>query len=139
MKLKEILNMEHYLAKECYCPGEIYSADGFFYRIFDKEDECTMLGKQEKENKFTKEGYSFISVVAQHKEESPQVLMILYETGKDKIADIIRFDATENNIKYVKEVIETGTSDLKWDHYNKEEKIKSLKEIMSIADAICIS
>ena len=29
MKLKDILNMEEYLKNECYCPGEIYSVDGF--------------------------------------------------------------------------------------------------------------
>jgi hypothetical protein len=29
MKLKDILDMEEYLKNRCYCPGEIYSADGY--------------------------------------------------------------------------------------------------------------
>ena len=40
-KLKDILDMEYYLEHECYCPGEIYSFDGFFKRkiVYEKRNK----------------------------------------------------------------------------------------------------
>lgn len=46
-KLKDLYNMEEYLDKECYCPGEIYSFDGFFFQIFKADQDCKYLGQRE--------------------------------------------------------------------------------------------
>jgi len=134
MKLKEILDMSDYLQTKCYCPGEVYSLDGFFYQIFKDEDEYKLIGKCEKENVLTADGCSFIAVISG--EESPQVLVIIYK--EDNIIDIVRFDATENNIKLVKEVIETQKTTLKLDEYIEGSTMKDLNEIFEIADCILI-
>ena len=136
-KLKDIKDMERYLKEDCYCPGEIYSFDGFFYQIFDKEDKCEYIGHRGKDNILTNGNYELMCVVAEHK-ENIQLLMICIDESTKKIGDIVRVDATENNIKLVKEIIEKNKTDLKWNEYEKGATIKGLTEIMSIADAIII-
>ncbi len=136
MKLKEILNMEYYLKNECYCPGEIYSADGFFYEIFKGENECIWLGECEIENNFLSK-LPFIAVVSESSNKDKQILLVMYEC--EEIQDILRFDATENNIKLIKEVIKNNTTNLKFSEYEEGKIEKSLKEIFEIADAILIS
>lgn len=50
------------------------------------------------------------------KMQKKQILIIMYEDNK--IEDIIRFDATENNINLIKEVIEKGVTELKFNHFS---------------------
>ena len=57
-QLKDIYDMEYYLEHECYCQGEIYSFDGFFYQIFDKDDKCELIGKRGKDNILANGDYS---------------------------------------------------------------------------------
>ena len=135
-KLKDILDMEYYLEHECYCPGEIYSFDGFFFMMFDKEDECEYIGEIGKECILTNNDYSLMAVISQHEDERPQLLMICHKANK--IGDIVRVDATENNIKLIKEIIKNNKTDLKWDEFVKGSTEKGLREIMSMADAIMI-
>ena len=135
-QLKDILDMEYYLQNECYCPGEIYSFDGFFYQIFDKEDECEYIGEVGKECVLTNFDYSLIAVVCQQADKKPKLLMICHKDNK--IGDIVRVDATENNIKLIKEIIKNNKSNLKWNEYEEGSTAKALKEVMSIADAIMI-
>lgn len=135
MKLKDILNMEDYLKNECYCPGEIYSVDGFFYQIFKAEYECKEIGRIDKnDNYFSK--IPCIFVISQSMQESNQILIIMHQYNK--IIDIIRFDATENNIKLIKEVIENNSTNLKFNEYEKGKTEKALEEIFKLADAVMI-
>lgn len=49
MILKEIhKDMSRYLKEDCYCPNEIYSADGFFFQYFYEDEECELLGDAKK-------------------------------------------------------------------------------------------
>ena len=134
MKLKDILNMEEYLKNECYCPGEIYSVDGFFYQIFKGEYECKEIGRIEKANDLTKSPCIF--VLSQSMQKSNQILIIMHDNIK--ILDIIRFDATENNIKLIKEVLKNNKSDLKFDEYKETKTKESLEKIINMCDAIMI-
>lgn len=136
-KLKDINDMERYLREDCYCPGEIYSFDGFFFQVFDKEDKCEYIGKRGKDCVLTNGNYELLCVIAQNKNDT-QLLMICIDEETQKIGDIVRVDATENNIKLVKEIIEKNQTDLKWDEYEKGSTAKGLKEIMKYADAILI-
>lgn len=60
----------------------------------------------------------------------------MYE--EDKIKDIIRFDATENNINLIKEVIKNNKTNLKFNEYEEGRTEKSLEKILNIADAIMV-
>lgn len=135
MKLKEILNMEDYLKNECYCPGEIYSTDGFFFQIFKGDFECKKIGEINKyDNFFSK--IPCIIVVSQSLSKSNQILFIMYE--KDKIIDIVRFDATDNNLLLVKDVLENNKTDKKYDEYPQTKTQESLEKLFSICDAIML-
>ena len=136
-KLKDIKDMERYLKEDCYCPGEIYSFDGFFFQVFQGEDKCKYIGQRGKDCILTNGNYELLCVLAQN-EKDTQLLMICIDADTKKIGDILRVDATENNIKLVKEVIKNNKTDLRWDEYVKGSTEKGLREIMSMADAIMI-
>lgn len=135
MILKEIFNMEEYLENECYCPGEIYSVDGFFYQIFKAETECELIGKCEIEDNYLSK-VPFMAVISKSTRDMVQILFIMYQDNK--IKDILRFDATGNNIKLIKEVIKNNKTNLKFNEYEKGKTEKSLKKIFEMADAIMI-
>ena len=122
-QLKDIYDMEYYLENKCYCPGEIYSFDGFFFQIFDKEDKCELIGKRGKDNILTNGDYGLICVLAEHN-DYVQLLNICVNEETGEIGDIIRVDPTENNIKLVKEVIKNNKTNLKFDEFKKGEIVK---------------
>jgi hypothetical protein len=136
MKLKDILNMEDYLKNECYCPGEIYSIDGFFYQIFRANSECKEIGRIDTDNNYLSK-IPCIFVISQSTDEINQILLIMHKDNK--IADIIRFDATENNIKLIKEVLKDNKTDLKFDEYKENKTKENLEKIFNLADAIMYS
>ena len=136
MKLKDIFNMEYYLKYECYCPGEIYSVDGFFYQIFKPEAEYEMIIESKDYDNFLSKIPCMV-VLAKNSEGILQILIIMYE--EEEIKDIIRFDATENNIRLVKEGITKGKTDLKFNEYEEGKTAKGIKEMLEIADAITYS
>ena len=136
MKLKDILNMEDYLKNECYCPGEIYSIDGFFYQIFRANEECkVIIENKEYNNSLSK--IPCLVVISKSTDDIVQLLIVMYE--KNKIVDIVRFDATENNIKLIKEILETGKTNLKWNEYPETKTKESLEKIFNIVDAIMVN
>lgn len=94
-------DMERYLKEDCYCPGEIYNPNGFYYRIYKIDDKISLIGSNN----------GNIYVVCSRKDKSAQILV--FETNKEKISDAYRIDATENNFQYVREMIESGHSERK--------------------------
>ena len=139
MKIKELHpDIERYLLHDCYCPHEIYSFDGFGYQLFYEDQECEKLGEAHLEdtdcvacitNPFNEEG------------KEPQIVVFWLEG--DKCYDALRYDATENNIEMTKIFLEKGTTYLKstgrkFDEYRPGSTAKSLKQILSIADAVMI-
>lgn len=129
MKIKDLhKDIERYLEQDCYCPNEIYSFDGFFYELFYAEDECVMLGKRKE----------FIICLETKKNECNQVLVFYKSEDEEKIIDALRFDATENNLKIVKEhlLVDEKISRYPFDEFEKDSTNNSLKEIFNIVNAI---
>lgn len=129
MKIKDLhKDIERYLKEDCYCPNEIYSFDGFFYEYFYAEDECILLGKRKE----------FIICLEKKKEKNNQVLLFWLNEDEEKIIDAVRFDATENNLKIVKEhlLVDEKITSYSFDEFKKDSTKNSLKEILSIVDAI---
>lgn len=129
MKIKDLhKDIERYLKEDCYCPNEIYSFDGFFYECFYADDECILLGERKE----------FIICLEKKKEKHNQVLLFWLNENGEKIIDAVRFDATENNLKIVKEhlLVDEKISTYSFDEFKKDSTKNSLKEILSIADAI---
>lgn len=139
MKLKDIPDMERYLANDCYCPGEIYDISGFFYLLFSPESSCKVI----------EESDGMIAVVATSwdfknetdSENPPQAILFLRDdpdkTGK--IIDAQRVDATENNIGILKTIVQGKKPDgRKIDEFEPGSTAKSLEQIFSICDAVIV-
>lgn len=133
MKIKELHpDIERYLNHDCYCPNEIYSSDGFFYQLFDENQDCEKIG----------ENIGCICCVAHpdgDENQKPQI--VFFFINGEKCFDAVRYDATQNNIEIAKIYFEKGidvlkASGRKFDEYKKGDTIKSLKELFSIADAV---
>lgn len=140
MKIKELhKDIERYLLNDCYCPHEIYSFDGFFYTLFYEDQECEKIGEKFEDNRGV---VGCIAHPGNNEESKPQV--VLFVIVNDKVDDAITFDATDNNVELAKIFIEKGNEGLKasgkkFDEYENGATAKSLKEILSIADAVIIN
>lgn len=140
MKLKDVhKDVERYLQHDCYCPGEIYSLDGFFYQLFKPETECEIihpLGScsilANKDNK------AFVVVAKKDEESDPQ--LIIFVVDGDKIWDAVRFDATDNNFEKIRRSFNNeDCSMMKFDEFKEGSTKKSIDEILKLADAVMIS
>ena len=98
MKIKDLhQDVERYLNHDCYCPHEVYSFDGFGYRLFYEDQECEKLGENKNGNN------SIIGCVAYpNNDEKIKPQIVLFFIEDDKCLDALRYDATENNIKITK-------------------------------------
>jgi hypothetical protein len=128
--LGSIADMKEYLANRCYCPGEIYSPDGFFFRIFSPDDECVQIASCP----------AFTAVIC-----DDQIIMIwlAYEEhggcGDEMIAVVIdtqRIDATDNNIKIIIDIATGNKPESKLDEFKPGSTKKALDDILSISNFI---
>lgn len=127
MIIKELhKDIERYLQEDCYCPNEIYGTDGFGYRLHYKEDECYKFLE-------TDDFIACITEFSFHK-KSNYPMMLLFFKEEDRIVDAVEYDATENNIKGLKNYVKTGEKFTE-NHFSKDWD-KGLKEILSMSDAI---
>ena len=131
-------DVERYLLHDCYCPHEIYSFDGFGYQLFYEDQECEKIGEKYEDNRGV---VACIAHPDNNEKYKPQV--VLFSIEDNKVVDALIFDATDNNIELTKIFIEKGNEGLKasgkkFDEYNPGAAAKSLKEILSVADAIMI-
>lgn len=139
MKIKELHNdIERYLKYDCYCPNEIYDLTGRFYNTFYAEQECVLIGKTTDGNDLKLEQIWCVAFPDNDDSEKPQI--ICFGMYADKCMDSIRIDATDNNIKEVKELCIKGIGNykIKIDEYKKGATVKSLKEVLDIVGAIRI-
>lgn len=136
MKLGDIKDMKRYLEEDCYCPGEIYSPDGFFFRIYDIKDKCKLIGSANT-CYYNQNGYTEFLIENKDK-KSPQILFVFFEgpNNKSKIYNIERIDATKNNIKFIKDIIDTGKGQRKIDEFKESQTEASLNKMLSLCDII---
>ena len=128
MKLNDIGNMEEYLQNDCYCPGEIYDVTGFFFRVFSKDDECEKLGEKKSKN----DNQYIICVVCKD-----QIINFWIDNGKIKGAE--RYDATDNNIRFMKLWLADKSIDgMKINEFEDGKTERNLNEIMKYASAIIV-
>lgn len=132
-KLKDFLNMEEYLENDCYCPGDIYSSDVFFYNVFSADNECVYLGERKDEK------LNFLALAACDDDyKSLQILILCRNNTADKIIDAVRFDATEANLTLIKEIISGEKDSGIFDEYKPGSTAKHLNEILAMADIIMV-
>lgn len=126
MQLKDIANMEEYLKNDCYCPGEIYDSTGFFFRVFDAEDDCKLLLKGSYKDE------DVTAVICKN-----QIICFWIENNT-KIVDAVRYDATENNVAEIVAVLSGKKTKISVDEFEEGKTATDLNKLMSIADAIIV-
>lgn len=133
MKLKDIADMEEYLENRCYCPHEIYDMTGFFFNCFEPDVECDLLAEGERGSIH---GTFVLAKPSQFNKDSLQIIYIEHANGI--VDSCIRIDATENNKEQILKFLNGEIEKMHLDEYADTKTEESLKEIFSIADAICI-
>lgn len=95
--------MERYLQEDCYCPGEIYSVDGFFFQVFTVDDECRLIERSE-------DMTAVVATTQRGGEElsKPQAIMFWHDEGDGRIINAQRVDATENNVDIMRTIVQGG-------------------------------
>ncbi len=131
-QLKDVLNMTDYLQNDCYCEGEIYSENGFFFEVFEPDAECKVLGSANKVHAM------FVIAKPVGERAKAQLLAIFVNEDGKTIDDITRYDATDNNIRLAKEFISGRTERARFDEYEQGSTAKTLDELLHIADAIIV-
>ena len=132
MKLKDVhSDIERYLAEDCYCPGEIYDISGFFYQVFNADEECMFVTEGESRN-----SELFIKCVTCKN----QLLNFWISRDEDKVVDAERYDATVNNVNVMKKLLSgEDTEVLKLDEFEDGATVKALEDVLIHADAVLIS
>jgi hypothetical protein len=131
MKLKDIADMEEYLENRCYCPYEIYDMTGFFFNCFEPDVECELLAKGERG---AIHGTFVMAKPSQFNKNSLQIIYIEHKDGY--VESCIRLDATENNKEQILKFLNGEIEKMVFDEYADTKTEESLKEILSITDAI---
>lgn len=135
MKFREVhTDMERYLLEDCYCPGEIYGVDGFFFQVFTVDDECRLIERSE-------DMTAIVATTQRGGQEMPmpQAIIFWHDEGNGRIIDAQRVDATENNVDILRTIVQGGKPDgRKIDEFDPGSLERQVREVLSIADAIII-
>lgn len=132
MKLNEVhKDIERYLAEDCYCPNEVYSVDGFCYQLVYGDADCKVVGNYNRHG----EDVTFV-ITASGKEHDYPILLNIWHTD-EKVTCMERYEYSQENLKNIVKYWEgeidvvplTEASDLE----------KTVKDILSVADAICVN
>ena len=131
MTLREIhKDIERYLENDCYCPGEIYDVSGFFFQLFNADEECKEISRGADHRKPED---TVITVICRNQ-------LINFWVRNDKVTGAERYDATENNIRIMPLAIAgTLSKGEMLDEFKSGETAKNLNDIMSMADAILMT
>ena len=116
MKLQDIADMKEYLEDRCYCPGEIYDRSGIFYRVYHPNDECEILAEGKAEDL---EG-SFVRV-------GDQIIFIMHN-GK-KVDWCLSIDATENNIREVKDYMAGNVEKMSLNEFTESNVVETVDAV----------
>ena len=136
MKLKDIADMADYLENRCYCPHEIYDMTGIFYELFFPETECTFLISG---SRGAIHGVFVIAKPERSGSYEPREQIIYIEITDSKVDDCIRLDNTQNNREQIQKFMNGEIDTMLFDEYAVGSTQKNIEEIMSVADAICVS
>lgn len=136
MKLKDIVDMKDYLEDRCYCPHEIYDMTGFFYELFYPETECTVLVSG------SRGAIHGVFVTAKPKKTGsyePREQIVYIEITDNKVDSCICLDNTQNNREQIEKFMNGEIDKMSFDEYEDTKTKESLENLMSVAEAICIS
>lgn len=127
-------DMERFLREDCYCPGEIYGVDGFFFQVFTVDDECRLIER-------SKDMTAIVATTVRGGEEdpSPQAIMFWHDEGDGRIIDAQRVDATENNVGILRAIVRGEEPDgREIDEFEPGDTARQLREVLSMCDMVMV-
>lgn len=135
IKLGEVhADMGRYLQEDCYCPGEIYGVDGFFFHVFTVDDECRLIERSEDRT-------AVVATTQRGGEDlkRPQAIMFWHDEGDGRIIDAQRVDATENNVGILRSIVRGEKPDgRKIDEFEPGSLERQVAKVLDLADAVII-
>lgn len=135
MKLRDVHpDIARYLAQDCYCPGEVYDPDGFFFTVYSPNDECEPI-------RLSSERSAVIVLTACGKELKLPKALIFWHDEKpfDRIVDAQQVDATENNVGIIALVVDGADPDGRTiDEFAPGATAEAMGKVLSIADCVMV-
>lgn len=135
MKFKDVHeDMERYLQEDCYCPGEIYGLDGFFFQVFTVDDECRLIERSEDRT-------AVVAMTHGGGEElsKPQAIMFWHDEGDGRIVDAQRVDATENNVGILRSIVRGEEPDgREIGEFEPGDTARQLRKVLSMCDMVMV-
>ena len=126
--LKDYLpDIERYFREDCYCPNEVYSVDGFYYRLVYADTPAKLLDEGEYNGKVL-----LFETLADRKD--PILLNVWVED--DKVVETERYELSQKNIENIKKVLHDNTHKFKLTEA--DDLTKSVKEILSLSNGLVI-
>lgn len=96
--LKDVLpDIERYFAEDCYCPNEVYSVDGFGYRLVYADTPCEVVGEFPLKDDEKVTLVKTMSGKASDKKRYAILMNVWHKAGRVTSAE--RYDLSEDNIK----------------------------------------
>ena len=114
-------DVERYLREDCYCPNEVYDLNGFYYNLYYTTDKVKLFAeydtsKFEEKCDIVNEKTNKIYFAYTTEKRTGQILMISVNK-ENKVYDITRMDATENNYKLISDICKKNKTDRRFDRY----------------------
>ena len=126
-------DMERYLAEDCYCPGEVYDLTGFFYEIFDVEDEVELVERSAVKTAVVRS--------TGKDEDRPQAVLFWHDDDRrpGRIVEAQRIDATKNNVELLRSIVRgEEPKQKKVEEFKPGELVKAYREVLDMADAVMV-
>jgi hypothetical protein len=105
---------------------------GFFFNCFKPDVECGLLAEGERGSIH---GTFVLAKPSQFNEDSLQIIYIEHANGI--VDSCIRLDATENNKEQILKFLNGEIEKMHLDEYADTKTDEALREVFSLADAIC--
>lgn len=135
MKLGEVHpDMGRYLQEDCYCPGEIYGLDRFFFTVFKVDDECRLVERGE-------DMTAVVAMTCLGGEElaKPQAILFWHDEGDGRIVDAQKVDATENNVGILRTIVQGGKPDgRKIDEFEPGKLKRDVSRVLDMCDMVIV-
>ena len=124
--LKDYLpDIERYFKEDCYCPNEVYSVDGFGYRLVYADTPAKLLDEGEYNGKVL-----LFETLADR--EDPILLNVWVEDNK--VVETERYELSQENIDNIKKFLHDNTHNFKLTEA--DALAKSVKDILSLSNGL---
>ena len=127
--LKDYLpDIERYFREDCYCPNEVYSVDGFGYRLVYADTPAKLIDEGECNGKVL-----LFETLADRKD----AILLNVWVEDDKVVECERYEVSKENIENIKKFLHDNN--YKFKLTEADELAKGTKEILNLCNGVIIS